>query len=188
MDKEKRELERVLSDSARKVTLRGNQAIVRLKFDADGDVVGQSTPPDRIILKRLSLNDLRFLKVWRENSWDTSKSREKLGLSEDVVARLVKKLTCFREEDAKVKALAEIPTPDWIAAKHVENIYEGGTLPDSSQKSLAELAKIEGAYKQQAPTTQINVFNLPALPPEQEAKLKEVFDTIAINGGPHAAA
>ncbi len=52
-------------------------------------------------------------------------------------------------------------------------------LPDSQQKSLAELAKIEGAYKQQAVTTQINVFNLPPLTPEQEAKLKPVFDTLA---------
>lgn len=179
MKNEKRELEKVVSDKARRVKIHGNQAIVPLKFDKDGEIVSENTPPDKLVLKRLTLDDLRFLKVFRENSWDASKSRDQLGLSQDTVDRLVKKLTCFRIEDAKVKALAEIPTPDWITAKHVENVYSGGVLQDSEHKSLAELAKIEGAYKQQAPTTQINVFNLPDLPPDQEAKLKEVFDTIA---------
>ena len=49
----------------------------------------------------------------------------KSGLDRSHVERLVKKLACFREEDARVKALCEIPTPDWIAAKHVENVYSG---------------------------------------------------------------
>lgn len=102
-----------------------------------------------------------------------------MDIPEPRALRLIKKLSCFREEDAKVRALCEIPTPEWIAAKHVENIYEGGRLEESEHKSLQELAKIEGAYKQQAPQTQINVFNLPTLPPEKEAELKKVFDTIA---------
>lgn len=164
-----------INDKARKVKIRGNQAIVPLKFDEDGN----PATVDRLIFKRLTLNDLRFLALWRDSGWDIAKAQEKTSLSKDQVERLVKKLSCFREEDARVKALCEIPTPDWIAAKHVQNVYEGGVFGDSEQKSLAELAKIEGAYKQTAPQTQINVFNLPALPPEKEAELKKVFDTIA---------
>lgn len=183
----KRELEKVVSDGSRRVKIRGSQAIVPLKFDKDGEIVSESTPPDRLIIKRLTLNDLKFLSVFRKNSWDITKTVSELGITADQAERMVKKVSCFREEDAKVKALAEIPTPEWIAAKHVENVYNGGGLQDSEHKSLAELAKIEGAYKQQAPTTQINVFNLPQLPADQEAKLKEVFDTIATEGEQHVA-
>ncbi len=164
-----------INDRARKVTLRGKQVIVPLKFDEDGE----PATVDKLIFKRLSLNDLRFLQVWRDSSWDISKAQEKTSLTEDQVGRLVKKLSCFREEDARVKSLCEIPTPSWISAKHVENIYDGGTLEDSHHKSLQELAKIEGAYKQTAPQTQINVFNLPELPPEKEAEAKKFFDAIA---------
>lgn len=164
-----------LNDASRKVTLRGKEVIVPLKFDADG----APATADKLIFKRLSLSDLRFLQAWRSLDWDIEKAIGQTLLPRPVVERLVKKLACFREEDARVKALCEIPTADWIASKHVENIYDGGTLQDSQQKSLSELAKIEGAYKQQAPQTQINVFNLPALDPAKEAKLKEVFDTLA---------
>jgi hypothetical protein len=184
LSKEKRDLERVVSDKSRRVKIRGNQAIVPLKFDKDGEVVES---PDKLIFKRLTLTDLRFLKILRDCAWDLAVAVSKAGIDQAHAERLVKKLACFRQEDAKVKALAEIPTPDWITAKHVENVYSGGTLADSEHKSLAELAKIEGAYKQSAPTTQINVFNLPNLPPEQEAKLKEVFDTIAVEGQSHVA-
>lgn len=120
-------------------------------------------------------------------NWDVRVASEKTGYDLAKSERLVKKLACFREEDARVKALCEIPTPDWIAAKHVQNIYEGGTLEDSEHKSLQELAKIEGAYKQQAVNTQINVFNLPPLPPDKEAQAKEFFDSIAVEE-PHVAA
>ena len=163
-----------INDRARRVSLRGKQVIVPLKFDEDGNPATQ----DKLIFKRLSLSDLRFLKSWREAGWDIDTATKDSGLSRSHVESLVRKLACFREEDARVKALCEIPTPDWIAAKHVQNVYEGGTLQDSEQKSLAELAKIEGAYKQVAPTSQLNVFNI-SLTPEQEAKLKPVFDTIA---------
>ena len=165
----KENLEKVVNDRSRRIKIRGKQAIVPLKFDEEGN----PATVDRLIFKRLSLRDLRFLGEWRSAHWDIEKAKEKTDLSSEEVQRLVKKLSVFREEDARVKALCEIPTPDWIAAKHVQNVYEGGTLEDSEHKSLAELAKIEGAYKQQAPTTQINVFNLPSLAPEQEAKLKE---------------
>lgn len=179
----KENLCKAVNDAARKVTLRGKQVIVPLKFDEDGN----PTAVDTIIFKRLTLRDLRFLGAWRSANWDVSKAISESGLSSGEAERLVKKLSCFREEDARVKALCEIPTPDWIAAKHVQNVYEGGTLQDSEHKSLAELAKIEGAYKQQAVNTQINVFNLPELPPEQAAKVKEVFDTIALEQSDVAA-
>lgn len=164
-----------INDKARKVTLRGKQVIVPLKFDEDGE----PATVDKLIFKRLSLADLRFLQIWREVSWDVGKAVEKSGLSLVCAERLIKKLSCFREEDAKVKALCEIPTPDWIAAKHVENVYNL-TLEDSQHKSLSELAKIEGAYKN---TNQINiqnnVFNMPQLTPEQQAELKALGDRLA---------
>lgn len=172
-----------INDKARKVTLRGKQVIVPLKFDEDGN----PATVDRLIFKRLSLNDLRFLRDLRAANWDKSKAREASGLTDEQADRLIKRLACFREEDARVKALCEIPTPSWIAAKHVQNVYEGGTLEDSEHKSLQELAKIEGAYKQVAPTNQLNVFNI-QLTPEQEARLKPVFDTIALEEKPNVAA
>jgi len=169
-------LERVVNDGTRKITLRGREALVPLKFGKDGRPATQRT----LLLKRLTLDDLRFLQLWREASWDIAKARQDSGLLPERVERLVKKLQVFREEDAKVKALSEIPTPSWISAKHVENVYDGGTLEDSEHKSLAELAKISGAYK---PTTNVNLnfnaFVKPELSPEDEKKTREFFDTIA---------
>lgn len=166
-----------INDKARKVKLRGKQVIVPLKFDEDGNPAAI----DKLIFKRLSLNDLRFLQLWRKADWNTEKAIQDSNLPRLVAERLIKKLICFREEDAKVRALAEIPTPDWIATKHVENVYEGGTLSDSQQKSLAELAKIEGAYKNNlnVNVTQ-NVFNLPKYDPTTEAKLKRIADEEAM--------
>jgi hypothetical protein len=115
------------------------------------------------------------LRLWREADWDIEKAVQVSALPQSHVERLVKKLSCFRDEDAKVKALCEIPTPSWIAAKHVENVYNP-TLEDSQHKSLAELAKIEGAYKQQNPTTQINVFNLPKMSPEAELEIRKIAE------------
>lgn len=172
----KKDLLKGLNDRSRKVSIRGKSAIVPLKFDKDGNIA----TPDTLVLKRLSLTDLRFLSVWRANNWDLSKSITDSGLTQEKAERLVKKLSCFRDEDAKVKALAEIPTPSWIKSKHVENFYEGGTLEESQHKSLAELAKIEGAYKS---TTNINVqnnvFQMPQLTPEQAAELKALGDKLA---------
>lgn len=170
----KENLAQAVNDKSRKITLRGKTAIVPMKFDEEGN----PATIDTAIFKRLSLNDLRFLKILREKSWDVSAACESAGIARDAAIRLVKKLQCFRDEDAKVRALCEIPTPDWIASKHVENVYSP-TLDDTQQKSLAELAKIEGAYKQTAPQTQINVFNLPELPADKQAEAKKFFDTLA---------
>lgn len=158
-----------INDGSRKVVFRGGQVIVPLKFDEDG----QPAQADRLVFKRLSLNDLRFLQAWRQAGWNVEVAIGKSNLSRASAERLIKKLACFREEDARVKALCEIPTADWIAARHVQNIYEGGSLEDSEHKSLQELAKIEGAYKNNmnVSVTQ-NVFNLPKLDPETEQKLK----------------
>lgn len=174
---DRRDLKKVVNDEARRVKIRGNQAIVPLKFDEDGEVVSETTPSQKVILKHLTLKDLSFLKVWKESEWNITEARAKSNLEESDVDRLVKKLQCFRDEDAKVKALAEIPTASWITAKHVENVYEGGRLEDSEHKSLAELAKISGAYKTVAnlSITQ-NVFNLPQLTPEVEAKFKRLAE------------
>lgn len=176
---DKRALESAVNDASRRITLRGTESIVPLKFDGDGDPVGPDTPAAKRIFRRLTLNDYRFLKVWRESDWDIEAAVRKTGVPQDKVERLIRKLQCFRDEDAKVRALCEIPNPEWIAARHVENLYNGGELQDSQHKSLVELAKIEGAYKQQAPASQLNVFNI-NLTPEQEARLKPVFDTIAM--------
>lgn len=175
MKENRQKLAQVVNDKARKITIRGSQAIVPLKFDEDGN----PATVDRLIFKRLSMLDLRFLYELRQSEWNIDVACEKSGLSRINAERRVAKLSCFREEDARVKALCEIPTPDWLKAKHVENIYNGGTVNDSQHKSYSELAKIEGAYKQTAPTNQLNVFNI-SLTPEQEATLKPVFDTIAL--------
>ena len=173
----KEDLAKVVNDASRKVSVRGKQAIVPLKFDEDGE----PATADTVILKRLSLNDLRFLGEWKKADWDTEKAIAASGLTKERAERLIKKLSCFREEDAKVKALAEIPTPSWIKAKHVENFYEGGTMEDSQHKSLVELAKIEGAYKNVS-SVNVNVVHslkLPALKPEEEAELRRLGDSIA---------
>lgn len=172
----KEDLAKAVNDRSRRITIRGKQAIVPLKFDEDGN----PATVDRLIFKRLSLTDLRFLSLWRSKNWDVQSTIAEMGIPESRALRLIQKLACFREEDAKVKALCEIPTPSWIKSKHVENFYEGGVLQDSQHKSLAELAKIEGAYKN---TSQINiqnnVFQMPSLTAEQQAELKALGDRLA---------
>jgi hypothetical protein len=172
----KTDLEKAVNDGSRKISLRGSQAIVPLKFDSDGEIVSEQTPSHKLVLKRLTLLDLAFLKAWKENEYKSAEEAcSKAGITPDHAERLSRKLACFREEDAKVKALAEIPTPSWIAEKHVSNVYDE-TLTESQHKSLSELAKINGAYKtqNQPGAVTVNVFNLPKLDPESERKLKEV--------------
>lgn len=169
----KAHLATAVNDKSRRITLRGSQAIVPLKFGLDGRPAAAKT----LILKRLTLDDFRFLKAWRESDWSVEAAVQKTGVPQDKVERLIKKLQCFRDEDAKVRALCEIPNSEWLTAKHVENAYDGGALNDSQHKSYVELAKITGSYKQTA-QTQINVFNLPKLTPEAEAKFKALADQI----------
>jgi hypothetical protein len=167
----------VVNDRSRKVHIRGKQAIVPMKFDKGGNVATDVTR----IYKTLSLNDLRFLKVWKESRYteDIAVLCNETGLAESRVETLCKRLAPFREEDARVKVLCEIPTASWITAQHVQNKYENGVMNDSVHKSMQELAKINGAYKTVALPNQLNVFNI-SLTPEQEARLKPVYDAIAM--------
>lgn len=167
-----------LKDKSRDVAILRDRAIVPLKFDEDGDPLTNETFDPRKHLKNLSLTDLRFLKTFRETGWNAEETIERSDMLREKSIRLIKKLQVFKQEDERVKALADIPTGAWISAKHTENVFDG-KLDDSQRDSLKELAKITGSYKQQNTVSQVNVFNI-SLTPEQEEKLKPVFDTIAL--------
>lgn len=169
-----------LNDKSRKVARVGNHVYVPLKFDAAGNPLTRETFNVAKHVKSLNLYDLQFLKAWREQGWDTEKACKITGVPFEKALKLVRRLQVFKDEEERIKALADIPTTPWITAKHTENVYEG-KLDDSQRDSLKELAKITGSYKQVLPAgSTINVFNLPPLGPEQAAKVKEVFDTIAL--------
>lgn len=161
---------------SRKVAKLGKQYLVPLKYDEAGNVLTQETFDIRDHLKRLNLNDWRFLESWRRHDWNVAKATEELGLTDEQVKRLVRKMQVFQDEEARDKALATIPTPAWIQAKHVENVYDG-KLDDSKRDSLKELAKIQGAYKS---TTNINVnhnvIQLSVMTPDEQKRLKEIGD------------
>lgn len=176
-DPEETDLLTEVTDSSRKPLKRGNSVLVPLKFDDEGEPLTPETFDSRKHLKKLTMDDLRFLRCWRNEGWNTEKACELMAIDSEKVKRIVKKLEVFKEEDALTKALSEIPTTAWIQAKHVENIYQGGTLEDSERDSLKELAKISGAYKTQASVNQtINIFQMPKLSPEAAQKLKEFAD------------
>lgn len=173
---EKKLLDEV-NDKSRRSLRRNNKVLVPLKFHENGDLLTDETFDVKRHLKTLTMSDLRFLQEWRNQGWDTDKACLVLCIEKDKVKRLVKKLEVFREEDARTKALSEIPTPAWIQARHMENVYQGGVLEDSERDSLKELAKISGAYKTQAGVNQtINIFQMPKLSPEAAKKLKEFAD------------
>jgi hypothetical protein len=175
---EKKALLRSISDKSRQAQASGRRALVPLKFTEDGSPITAENFNPVKHLKSLSLKDLAFLKAWREYGWDSEKAMKKMDLEEGQVKRLVAKLQVFKDEDERIKALADIPTTPWIAAKHTENVF-AGNLEDSQRDSLKELAKIVGAYK---PTTTVNVtasLKMPELSPEQAKAAREFFDTIA---------
>lgn len=167
-----------INDRARKVSLRGKEVIVPLKFDADGKVA----TVDKFIFKRLSINDLRFLALWRETDYseDIQVLLKKTNLPESRIKWFCDKLDPFRKENDWTKALCNIPSINHIKARLHVNSYTD-ELSDGQRDSLKELAKIEGAYKNnlQVTVTQ-NVFNLPKYDPETEKKLKEIADREAI--------
>lgn len=182
--REEKALASEFSDKSRRVVRTGGRFLVPQKFDDEtGEPLTAETFDVRKHLKSLNLNEIRFLKIWRETGWNDAEAANKACLTDDQAKRLVRKLVVFKREEERVKALADVPTPEWITAKHTENVFEG-RLSDSQRDSLKELAKITGSYKQQNIQIQNNVFNLPALSPEQEAKLKEVYDTIAMDASP----
>ena len=175
---EKKLLVKEFSDSSRKSLLMRseNTAVVHHKFTEDGDIVDSSNFNMKRDVSRLNITDLKFLSEWRKAKWDEQVPIQKLNLTAERAKRIIKKVSYFKTEDAKVKALADIPTPEWISAKDVENVYENGTLNDSTHKSLDRLAKITGAFKTTEVNLTQNVFNLPALSPDIEAKFKIIAE------------
>lgn len=179
-DPEEHDLLQEVTDRSRKPLLTGNTALIPLKYDDEGDLLTPETFDVQKHLKKLTMSDLRFLQSWRKHGWNTDKACDELAVPIEKVKRLVAKLEVFREEDARTKALSEIPTPAWIQARHMENLCQGGVLEDSERDSLKELAKISGAYKTQASVNQtINIFQMPKLSPEAAQKLKEFADSQA---------
>lgn len=183
--REQRALVTQLNDKSRKVAREGNKVFVPLKFDDQGNPLTKATFNAAKHLKSLNLNDLHFLKAWRDSGWDTEKACKATLTDPEKAKKLVRKLQVFKDEEERVKALADIPSTPWIAAKHTENVFEG-KLDDSQRDSLKELAKIVGAYK---PTTNIQLtadLKMPELSADQAKAAREFFDTIAIQES-HAA-
>jgi len=176
---ESRQLAAEFSDKARSVKRTGSRFLVPRKFDDKGEALSGETFDARKHLKTLSLTELRFLSAWRGSGWDCAKAAAQVNITDEYAKRIVRKVSCFKDEDERIKALADVPTQDFIKAKHTENVFDG-KLDDSQRDSLKELAKIVGVYKQTNQPLTLNVFNLPPLSPDQEAKLKEVYDTIAV--------
>lgn len=179
------------SDKSRKVAQLGRQFLVPHKFKESGEVVSQENYQAKNDLSRLTLHDFRFLAAWRSCGWDAEKAAEKTGLDPETARKLAKKLEYFPFEEAQAKALAAIPDTNWITSKHVENVYQGGKLNDSERDSLKELSKIRGSYKTTAAISLTqNVFNLPQLSPDVEAKFKALAEEALdaeIVPEPHAA-
>jgi len=176
--REQRALVTQLNDRSRKASRTRHKVIVPLKFDDDGNSITKETFNPVKHLKALNLDDLHFLKTWRENGWDIEKTCKETLTDEEKAKRLIRKLQVFKDEEGRVRALADIPSPAWISAKHTENVFEG-KLDDSQRDSLKELAKITGAYK---PTQSVSVqisLEKPAWTPEQEAKIRDLYDTFA---------
>lgn len=175
-----------VNDSARKLKLRGKQVIVPHKFDRNGNPVTKETPRKDWLLSRLNQNDLAFLSIWKEMGYSKSVDEvsAKTNISVDEAKRLIRKLAWREDEDKRIEALAKIPTVSYIKAQHVISLHSPieEKLCDSDQKSLSELAKIEGAYKN---TNQVNIqnnfFAKPQMTPEQEEATRKFFDTIAVD-------
>jgi hypothetical protein len=185
-EQEARRLASEFSDKSRRVKRTGGRFLVPLKFDEKGEALTQETLDVRKHLKSLSLTELRFLSAWRASGWDTPKAAAQVNITDEYAKRIAKKVVCFKDEEERIKALADVPTPDFIKAKHTENVFDG-KLDESQRDSLKELAKIVGVYKQTNVSLTQNVFNLPPLTPEQETKLKEVYDAIATDATENAA-
>jgi hypothetical protein len=174
----KEDLAKVVNDASRKVSIRGNQAIVPLKFDEDGE----PATFDKTIYKRVNRNDLRFLALWQETDYseDIEVLRKKTNLPESRIKWFCNKLDCFKQEDLLTKAVCKIPSVNHIKARLHINSYTD-ELTDGQRDSLKELAKIGGAYKNVS-SVNVNVVHslkLPALKPEEEAELRRLGDSIA---------
>lgn len=179
-----------LSSKSRNVVPHRGQSVVSLRYDTDGKPLTPDTFDARRHVKTLDQKDWMFLECWKRHGYNAEKAAHELDLGEYDVKRLVKKLDCFRTEEIRDKALATIPSVEYIKARHVESLLSDKEhkLEESDHKSLAELAKIQGAYKTAATLNiQNNFFAKPQLTPEQEKATREFFDTIAIEEQKHVA-
>lgn len=182
---ELKKLAKKFSDRSRKTLPAGHRAIVPHKFKPSGAVISNENFDAKCDLSHLTLSDLRFLDAWKDCGWNFEKACEKLDLDVEQAKRSYAKVRYFEFEDKKTQALSKVPTPEFVAAKNLEGFYQDN-LSDGQRDHLKELAKITGAYK---PTQSIHVqvqLEKPAWTPEQEAKMKAFYDTIAIEA-PHAA-
>lgn len=176
----KKSLASSVNDRSRHVAIRAKENIVVHKFTPQGDPIDLDKNFDpRRDISRLSMDDLRLLSALQEKKWDLKAACESLQIDPTEAAKRFKKLSYFKFEDQKARALAAIATPEFVASKNIEGFY-ADNLTDGQRDHLKELAKISGAYKN---TTNVNVsfnaFVRPILTPDQEQKTREFFDTIA---------
>lgn len=173
---DKTDLLRPLTDASRKVRFHGPSALVPHKFTDDGEVVTAETFTPKKDISKLNLNDLKFLKLWRDCDWKDEDIKKKLNLTDDQARKTFKKLQYFKTEDAKIRALASEATPERVLAKDMENLNTGD-LTDSQHKSLDRVAKITGAFKTAGEGgNTINIFNMPRLTPEAERAIRQIAD------------
>lgn len=162
---------------ARKIKRHHNAYLVPLKYDAKGAVLTEEKFDARKHYKKLTQDDWAFLEAWQRNGYDQIKTQDELNLTAFNLTRLVRKLECFKAEEFQDKALAQIPTAEYIQARHVENVMDG-SLDDSQRDSLKELAKIKGVYKNSLQVNiQNNTIQLSVLSPDEQKRLKEIGDS-----------
>lgn len=181
LDKDgQKSLVRSFSDFSRKAIADGRRVVIPHKFKfPSGDVITEDNFDSKKDLSKLNMDDWRLLAEMAGNGWDIEKGALTVGLDLERARRIGKKLRYFEFEALREKALVSILNPQFVAGKHMENVYQD-TLTDNQRDSLKELAKITGAYK---PSTSVNVqvhLEKPDWTPEQEAKIRAVFDTMAV--------
>lgn len=172
---ETKALVNTFSDSSRKIERIGRQFIVPHKFTPDGEVVSKDNYDQKTCLSKLSLDDLRFLSLWKTHKWDDDKTLKETGLSSDQAAKTFKKLAYFKVEDQRIKALAQEATPERVLAKDVENLDTGG-LNDSQHKSLDRIAKAAGMFKTQSELTVNHTIQVPKLDPAAWDAIRKIAD------------
>lgn len=170
---------RKMSDKARKSVRVGKQLIVPHKFKESGEAVTQENFNPKTDLSKLNQKHWQFLEIFQRNNWNMDEACKETGLAIDDVKKMYKKVQYFEFEANRQKALAAVLSPDFVTAKHVDNVFTN-QLEDGQRDSLKELAKISGAYK---PTTSVNInaniYQMPKMTPEQENELKIFADRMA---------
>jgi hypothetical protein len=175
---EKKELVRHFSNRSRKAVIVGGRIAVPQVLSKRGEPL----PTQKIGWRHVwdwTLREARFLSAFQKSGWDFEKTRSELDEEPEWAAKFVKRQSVLSyqiEEDQK-KALAAVPTPDWIKAMHVRNVLGLEKIADEKMESMKELRSI--VIPKQITPLQVNNFNFPALSPEQEKAAREFFDTVA---------